>query len=500
MTIEELVAEQHTAGEAYLARHVRSKFGNGKKDTLLRAIENSVKINHGRISEWEGWDLKTDSGVEVDISLPYAEITGVFMDAFDLAGSWPYIQRSIPHGELRGKIPNTIRADYRYDLYLDENSLNRLYATKIATQPIEARIIHLIERTTYGTINSLTVKVRQGQSVARATQAALKKWWKDDPEIAAAFAKAHERLGQLWASRRGSWQVTFSVAPDNFLGLGHWGENSCFQAGGQHEASKLALMQTPKAVVVKFTNKNSGDAEAPDARAWGFWFEGLGLLVSNLYKLEWGQAAPILQAAVAELLDTKAPITYVDRGIDLANRMVDKALVYTNGDQKIFAPDPEALKKAIKEFSARVKAMKCGSCSFVQWNEELEAACQNCGHHLCPDCVRHAHMADGTEQTLCQRCLDRLPTLKCFGCEEHFHTAEGEASCQQCQVWYCPTCRADREPLELVGGRCQECRREEEEREERMAAVAEAAKVIYDLYSPGCTCERCQSAYRQVAG
>lgn len=139
-----------------------------------------------------------------------------------------------------------------------------------------------------------SIRVRKGASVPRAVMAWLKKYLSARGQLDHPYAhllighweKVFATLGEYWRTSNGL-QLTLSVAPSDFAWMGEieveGGAQSCFQNGGQSEASKFNIGVTPHAFVgfgylqtkaaKAGPNELLNNGALPSSRFWGFAFQ-----------------------------------------------------------------------------------------------------------------------------------------------------------------------------------------------------------------------------------
>jgi hypothetical protein len=501
MSVEltKLLKEQQEQAQTYLMNPSKYRSNEGP---LFSALERSVRLNQDRVTEWGDWHvsvgpLQMEAGLSREQILEAANAVFGHQQHYwgdpDMVAA---VQKD--HYPSARRVLFWLQLDYLAPLFAHKKAISDMEIELVSAQGVNA----MGSYRQLSTDLALRVKVRAGQSVSRAVTTALKKWALPHPQLVADIPKLLERLGQLWAVSQGQmWQVVFSCAPMDIMGMGTWGEGgSCYGPGGAHESSKLVLMQTPTAVVVKIYKLEDGKLrdphEKPDARAWGFLLDGKGLMVSNIYRLYWEQAQPIMERAVQELLGLDSKDMHTKVLEDRSGKGMLGGKAYSNGDERLFGV--KELQTEIRNLQKALDARRCGTCAMVALEEEESRKCQNCNTKTCGGCSQDVRTGSGPA-VYCQNCIAHMKTKRCSGCNETFMVDKNSAdSCQTCNGWYCDGCKPA--TWELKGGECPTCRLEEETRYARMKEVEAAAREIYATYEPGCSCAACQDAFRRAGG
>jgi hypothetical protein len=275
------------------------------------------------------------------------------------------------------------------------------------------------------------LKVRTGQAPTRAVLAEVRKVFKEHPQYVKMWETICEKLGVAWTASKGR-PITLTVAPVDFLKLGHYEEgNSCYATGGASEFAKHNLSLIPNSVVSLFYTTETVDANPmllrPNqniaGRCWGVLdMENGGAAFSNIYRLTFPEVQPSLEAALKQLF-----------GWDVqGNRPIGNAFVpfgryaYTNNDTNLYANEKNAAavqagiaKQLELPEALRHEKILCGGCATPFGHRSMLHNCA-CGQHSCENCSQTTECCKAKH---CKRC--KPMTYKCAGC--------GKQSCDRCR-------------------------------------------------------------------
>ena len=203
-------------------------------------------------------------------------------------------------------------------------------------------------------INRITT-VRPGQSLSRAVLRAFEDYPPDHPKkVLPEWEKLFQRLGEIvWSTKDVQVAISLTCAPSGFLSLGHYGENSCYQNGGQSEFSKLFLgADFPDSFVMltyfdredgrRFkVTKSDRRIGAPDGRSWGF-ATPHGYIITNFYKTPFKTISQVVTKSIERALyKDKKLVSTPDNESLVQVYLRARSGIYTNNDQQLFVVDGE---------------------------------------------------------------------------------------------------------------------------------------------------------------
>lgn len=201
-----------------------------------------------------------------------------------------------------------------------------------------------------GVLTAVSCKIRPGQAVSGPILQAVEKVGASEVQMKM-WTGFFQKLGeQVWGEKERFYGVTLSVAPSDFIRLGHYGEGgSCFANGGAQESSKFFLAgDVPDSFVVLYHKAKAEGQIVPweagkpvAARAWGVGLRGIGALVSNFYLLTHATLKGVTKVALQKGLDLKGRRLVCAPSAGLKN----SGGLYMNGDSEVYYSAPEASKK-----------------------------------------------------------------------------------------------------------------------------------------------------------
>lgn len=316
------------------------------------------------------------------------------------------------------------------------------------------------------------VKIRNGQAVSKAVLGEVRKQFKDHPEYIAMWEKLIERMGQVWAGARGLG-LTLSAAPSDMMRFGHLGENSCFATGYQHEHGKLNLTVLPGTVSIYFYREgldrdygpHQTREETPTGRAFGVLdFENKGVVLSNIYLMDWTMVRASLKAAFEKVLGTRGLVADAVAGrgtlFPLGGKLTLNTIphadirVFVNADTHIMSQPDKVLdvhkyvfgvaQAFMKDKERQHMKVRCRCGTYVMDMAQL-STCRSCDRQVCQTCIRGCNECDAQTCIHCDRYGHRR--AQCAGCDRQFcqvcvqnHQHE---QCAGCGNRYCGTCVGD---------------------------------------------------------
>lgn len=264
------LASEQAALTTYYERHRGAKRPRGI--TLDEHLADVIESHRDLWTRWGGWRFHATLPVTTTVT------------ADDFARACDKAVRKVPSSTWAKVF------DY-YQLNLPRFS--DVYATRTASKEVS-----WIEGFTDN------IRIRAGQSVARAILAHVRKKYTGYPNYVKFWDILFQELGELWA-RRHSRILTISTAPSDWMQLGRVAGYSCYSMGGGYEISKINLARRKNSAVVYLSRDgilrptpNTPPAwGAVIARCWIVAVPGAGFVASNAY----GMALPQL---VQPLMDT----------------------------------------------------------------------------------------------------------------------------------------------------------------------------------------------------
>ena len=455
-------------------------------EILREAVESAVKVQAARFARWGGWYLAGPAAdADTPVSLTEQQVMDTIYDYVetDFRVTTTYVE------DVKKALGFTFTASGDYLMArLNVAGIKQLLQSKQAAEAMEVPLYNFTGYYDHKHIlaRGPVVKVRKGQSVSRALLKAV-----DSVPVGQGdhWSRAMERFGQLWSAQAADLRVYLSCAPADFLGMGMWGESSCYKAGSEQEMSKLVLMNAENAVVLKIMKGGADPTGKPVARAWGFWLEDEGLVLNNLYLMYWEQLSPYIKAAVESWLGH--PVKEAGKKIPSEKGIRGPLLktygVYSNGDAHGFGDNIKKLLATLQDTKVEWTLSLCPRCRKpVRDADQLECGA-GCGTKHCSDCAIDAVTDNGDRVKICRDCANNKPTRRCQGCETQVYflgKVPKDTGCTRCADWWCPTCRTGNELTK--DGLCEPC----DTYQKRMEARARGEEGPWDVIE-GCECAAC---------
>jgi hypothetical protein len=310
-----------------------------------------------------------------------------------------------------------------------------------------------------------------------------------------------EKLGQAWLSGRRPWRVLFSVAPSTFLRLGNVGErDSCYQFGGAYQRSKTALPSMPGGVCAFVYPEAEGDqgvtrgAVPPSGkiggRAVGFMSynpDVPGATFSNHYLIQRETQREVIGAALVKLFGGPG-VLHPDEDLfgDWANPR-DGTSLYSNGDGWSWTGPGVVTGPGVKgvldlRCALRDQRGTCDCYAVAVPGDDTRRECYSCGDRVedgfwCIDCDQWTCRSCGfrDSESGVSACLHCRTPAECICGREG--SEESLTRCVDCDDFLCSNCR-EWDENEVVCSSCNDCRIEEKETLEGLAAEAAAVGVL----------------------
>lgn len=478
-----------------------------KSEILHQAVESAVEQQAARYRQWGGWYLSSNSAADVDreltreeiyealnasislrtaIAMSKAKLKALVMDKKLTEGSDPFhTERGWTSSQYGLHFPDTMNIN----IEVNRRFMDTLLSSKLAAEPLSGHLLYLTDD--YWSFGyTCPVKVRKGQAVSKAILKAINSCDLLAEPRKAQWSKLMERLGQLWSSRSQGLVVHLSCSPLDFLNMGMWGENSCYRAGSEQEMSKLVLMNAENAIVMKVMKEGEDPAGKPMARAWGFWLDGEGLIVTNIYQMYWKQVIPLLRTAVAGWLgkEVKAAGEEIPGAKGIKGTLLKDFGVYTNGDTHGFGDDIAGMVKKLQKVKVNWKLALCPRCRKATPEGEIGDCELGCGVRHCHNCQIDAMNENGEKIRICRECASTKDSRSCQGCNKrvYFVSAKPTGGCSRCADWWCNDCNGTVEVDDE--GLCKPCA----DYKRRMEARARGEDGPWEKIE-GCECAACMA-------
>lgn len=408
-------------------RHWGNRSGYNSHSVAEAVLSN----NRHLITRWGGW--RWLSPTIFHDTRTYTNATAYFQGLFDTFYS-----------------PNTGRFILAADYSLQEMLERKMLPYPDTTSPLWQSRTWEGESGKVRYASKHVVSIRNGQSVARAVLAEVKKDFGREGRLEcaddltwylAAWEKFFERMGNVWAQERAkdSYNILLSTSPGDWASLGCVvNEGSCYGVEGGYEGSKYRLCQIPGAFVgflVRHDDDQSVHSSIRDhvqANVLGrFW----GIQAGNAVVLTNGYARRGTPYSIYDIYRIAQGVIHEAFGVptlgqskedsDVLERL--DAICYLNDSSVLLTPsgeNPDLLARGIES------ALRNWT-NYDDFAGDCRETCDRCGDRMeCNTCTDCGAEVCGECSASCAECRD----ITCHACS---------AECVQCYSIVCPACSSE---------------------------------------------------------